>query len=230
MTEVYQKKDEVWSIDRLVPYAANSKRHDPKQVAKIAASIRKHGWTTRIVVEPDGTIIAGHGRRLAAIELLQEKVPVTVLHGISKEQAKALRLIDNKVQEGGHDTALLSMELKSLVLEDGIDMGEFFDVRDLNFAIDDLGDINLDSLSADIAPEVAEQTSRTEKEIETTDEEEVSLTKAIGISKISGVQSRELKRFIGEAQDFYNCTPAEALLRALEDWAADKAVDEDDLK
>lgn len=230
MTEVYQKKEEVWSIDRLVPYAANSKRHDPKQVAKIAASIRKHGWTTRIVVEPDGTIIAGHGRRLAAIELLQEKVPVTVLHGISKEQAKALRLIDNKVQEGGHDTALLSMELKSLVLEDGIDMGEFFDVRDLEFAIDDLGDINLDSLSADIAPEVAEQTSRTEKEIETTDEEEVSLTKAIGISKISGVQSRELKRFIGEAQDFYNCTPAEALLRALEDWAADKAIDEDDLK
>lgn len=230
MSDTYEKKDESWSIDRLVPYAGNSKRHDPKQVNKIAASIRKYGWTTRIVVEEDGTIIAGHGRRLAAIELLQEKVPVTVIKGITKEQARALRLIDNKTNEGGHDTALLSMELKSLVLDDGIDMGEFFDVRDLNFAIDDLGDMDLGSLSDDIAPEVAAQTSRTEKEIETTDENDVSLTKAIGISKITGTQSRELKRFIGEAQDFYNCTPAEALLRALEDWAAQKAQDEDDLK
>lgn len=230
MTDTYEKKDESWSIDRLVPYAGNSKRHDPKQVSKIAASIRRYGWTTRIVVEEDGTIIAGHGRRLAAIELLQEKVPVTIIKGITKEQAKALRLIDNKTNEGGHDTALLSMELKSLVLDDGIDMGEFFDVRDLNFAIDDLGDMDLGSLSDDIAPEVAAQTTRTEKEIETTDENDVSLTKAIGISKITGTQSRELKRFVGEAQDFYNCTPAEALLRALEDWAATKAADEDDLK
>lgn len=230
MSDTYEKKDETWGIDRLVPYAGNSKRHDPKQVSKIAASIRKYGWTTRIVVEEDGTIIAGHGRRLAAIELLQEKVPVTVIKGITKEQARALRLIDNKTNEGGHDTALLSMELKSLVLDDGIDMGEFFDVRDLNFAIEDLGDMDLDSLSADIAPEVAAQTTRTEKEIETTDEDDVSLTKAIGISKISGTQSRELKRFIGEAQDYYECTPAEALLRALEDWSSDKARDEDDLK
>jgi hypothetical protein len=230
MTDTFEKKDETWFIDRLVPYAANSKRHDPKQVAKIAASIRKYGWTTRIVVEEDGTIIAGHGRRLAAIELLQEKVPVTVIKGITKEQARALRLIDNKTNEGGHDTALLSMELKELVLDEGIDMGEFFDVRDLNFAIDDLGDMNLDSLSDDIAPEVAAQTSRTEKEIETTDDNDVSLTKAIGISKITGTQSRELKRFIGEAQDFYNCTPAEALLRAMEDWASFVARDEDDGK
>lgn len=230
MTDIYQKKEEVWSIDRLLPYAMNSKKHDPKQVAKIAASIAKHGWTTRIVVEPDGTIIAGHGRRLAAIDLMQEKVPVTVLYGITKEQAKALRLIDNKTNEGGHDTALLSQELKELVLEDNIDMSDFFDVRDLNFAIDDLGDMDLESLSADIAPEVAEQTTRTEREIESTDDDSVSLTRAIGISKISGSQSRELKRFIGEAQDFYGCDPAEALLRAMEDWHVGNKQDEDDLK
>lgn len=230
MTEVYQKKDEVWSIDRLVPYALNSKKHDPKQVAKIAASITKHGWTTRIIVEPDGTIIAGHGRRLAAIDLLIEKVPVTVLNGISKEQARALRLIDNKTNEGGHDTALLSQELKELVLTDGIDMGDFFDVRDLSFAIDDLGDMDLASLTTDIAPEVAEATARTEAEIDNKDEEEVSLTKAIGISRISGSQSRELKRYIGEAQDFYGCDPAEALLRAMEDWHNSQANDLDDHK
>jgi len=230
MTEAYQKKDEIWSIDRLVPYAMNSKKHDPKQVAKIAASISKHGWTTRIIVEPDGTIIAGHGRRLAAIDLMQEKVPVTVLHGISKEQAKALRIIDNKTNEGGHDTAILSQELKELILEDGIDMSDFFDVRDLSFAIEDLGELDMESLSPDITPEVAEQTTRTEQQIEETDENEVSLTKAIGISRISGSQAREMKRYVGFAQDYYNCDPAEAMLRALEDWYSGNKLDEDDCK
>lgn len=220
MTEIYRKEDKSWNIDRLVPYAANSKKHDPKQVAKIAASIRKHGWTSRILVEPDGTVIAGHGRRLAAIELMQETVPVTILHGITKEQAKALRLIDNKTSEGGHDTALLSQELRELVLEDGMDMGEFFDARDLSFALDDLGELDLDSLSEDIGPEVTAQTTRTEQEIETTDENEVSMSKAIGVTKITGSQARELKRYIGLAQDIYSCDAAEALLRALEDWAA----------
>ncbi len=229
MTDI-TKVEEQWGVDRLIPYAMNSKKHDPKQVKKIAASIAKFGWTTRIVVEPDGTIIAGHGRRLAAIDLMQETVPVIVLKGITKEQAKALRLVDNKVQEGGYDTALLSLELKELVLEDGFDMSEFFDVRDLSFAIDDLGDLDLDSLTADIAPEVAAQTTRTENEIDAADEGDVSLTRAIGISKISGQQARELKRLIGEAQDMYACDPAEALIRALEDWASSSAVDMDDGK
>lgn len=229
MTDI-TKVEEQWGVDRLIPYAMNSKKHDPKQVKKIAASIAKFGWTTRIVVEPDGTIIAGHGRRLAAIDLMQETVPVIVLNGITKEQAKALRLVDNKVQEGGYDTALLSLELKELVLEDGFDMSEFFDVRDLSFAIDDLGDLDLDSLTADIAPEVAAQTTRTENEIDAADEGDVSLTRAIGISKISGQQARELKRLIGEAQDMYACDPAEALIRALEDWASSSAVDMDDGK
>lgn len=64
---------------------------------------------------------------------MQEKVPVTVLVGISKTEAKQLRLIDNKA-EGGHDGAIASQELKELVLDDGIDMGDFFDVAICRFA------------------------------------------------------------------------------------------------
>ncbi|UKL14909.1 ParB-like nuclease domain protein [Pseudomonas phage hairong] len=225
----YTKVEEEWAIDRLIPYAMNSKKHEPKQIKKIAASIEKHGWTSRIVVEPDGTIIAGHGRRLAAIELFQEVVPVLVLKGITKDQARALRLIDNKVQEGGYDTGMLSLELKELVME-GTDLSDFFDVRDLQFAIDDLGDIDLGSLSEDISPEVEAQTTRTEEEVEKAEEDEVSLTRALGISKITGKQARELKRFVGAAQDAYGVDPAEALICALEDWAAVHLRDQDDGK
>lgn len=215
MTEPYVKSDEVWGIDKLIPYELNAKKHDEAQVAKIAASITRYGWTTRIVVEEDGSIIAGHGRRLAAIKLNCEKVPVTVVKGITKEQAKALRLIDNKVQEGGYDTELLSIDLRSLVVDDGIDLSEFFDKRDLDFAIDDLGDINLEALSSDIAPEVAAQTARTEAEIAAADEGDVSLTKALGISKITGEQARELKALMGEALDKTDFEAIEAVMEGL---------------
>ena len=52
------------------------------------------------------------------------------------------------------------------------------------------------------------------------------MTKDIGVTKISGSQARELKRYIGLAQDVYACDAAEALLRALEDWAAPHAQPE----
>lgn len=219
MNEPYEKVEESWRIDKLIPYEFNAKKHESAQVKKIAASIKKHGWTTRIVIEEDGTIIAGHGRRLAAIELNQEFVPVTVLKGISKEQAKALRLIDNKVQEGGYDTELLSIDLRSLVLDDGVDLSDWFDKRDLDFAIDDLGEINLDALSPDIGPEVAAQTARTEAEIGNADNGQVALAKALGFSKLSGEQARELKQLIGATQDALgNADPVESLLHALRDW------------
>src|ERR1700720_1230677 len=40
-------KVERWAIDRLIPYAKNARRHTEAQVAAVAASIKKRGWTTR---------------------------------------------------------------------------------------------------------------------------------------------------------------------------------------
>lgn len=230
MNEPYVKVDTEWAIDKLIPYELNAKKHGPEQVKKIAASIAKHGWTTRIVVEEDGTIIAGHGRHLASIDLGLKTVPVTVLQGITKAQARALRVIDNKAAEGGYDTDLLAIDLKGLVVDDGVDLSAWFDKRDLDFAIDDLGEIDLGALSSDIAPEVAAQTARTESEIQQADEGDVNFAKALGITKISGDQARELKALVGAAQDHFDCDPASALLCALLEWKQAAERDEDDHK
>lgn len=200
LNDTYEKLEEQWPIADLVPYENNAKKHDAKQVAKIAASIREHGWTTRILVEEDGTIIAGHGRRLAAISLGLTEVPVTVLKGISKDQARALRLIDNKVQEGGYDTDLLSEELKSLVIDAAVDLDLWFDQRDLDFAIDDLGEIDLDSLSDDISEEVARQTAKTQEEIAQADEEKVSVVKVLGYTQVTASQARSIKHFLATVE------------------------------
>jgi len=211
MTESIIRIEEEWPIDRLIPYERNAKKHEPKQVAKIAESIRLHGWTTRIVVEEDGTIIAGHGRRLAAISLSQKTVPVLVLKNLSKEQARALRLIDNKVQEGGYDTDLLSEELRDLVVGMEVDLSSFFDVRDLDFAIDDLGEIDLDSLSDDISGEVLAQTERTQAEIIESDSRSVPVGKVLGFNTVTSAQARTIKQFVAMLEAETGLTGADAL-------------------
>lgn len=205
------RSEEDWPIESLIPYEKNAKKHDPKQVAKIAESIRMHGWTSRIVVDEDGEIIAGHGRRLAAISLSQKTVPVTVLQGITKEQARALRLIDNKVQEGGYDTGLLAEELRDLVVDLDMDLTSFFDTRDLDFAIEDLGEIDLGSLSDDISGEVMAQTERTQNEIVESDSGAVPVSKVLGFSSFTGAQARTVKQFVALLESETGLTGADAL-------------------
>jgi DNA modification methylase len=106
---------EKWSIDRLVPYARNARTHDEKQVAQIAASIREWGWTIPILVDEQGTIIAGHGRVLAARQLGIKEAPVMVARGWSEAQMRAYVLADNRLAENaGWDKQILMLEVDDL--------------------------------------------------------------------------------------------------------------------
>jgi ParB-like chromosome segregation protein Spo0J len=99
MNEWPADKVERWKIDRLIPYARNARTHDEAQVAQIAASIREWGWTVPVLVDEQGTIIAGHGRVLAARKLGYTEVPVMVARGWSEAQRRAYVLADNKLAE-----------------------------------------------------------------------------------------------------------------------------------
>jgi hypothetical protein len=77
-----------WPLDRPIPYARNARTHDDAQVAQIAASIREWGWTIPVLVDEKGTIIAGHGRVLAARQLGLHEAPVMVARGWSEAQCK----------------------------------------------------------------------------------------------------------------------------------------------
>ena len=54
------------NVSNLVFYARNSRTHSDEQVNQIAASIKEWGWTVPVLIDPDGGLIAGHGRILAA--------------------------------------------------------------------------------------------------------------------------------------------------------------------
>jgi hypothetical protein len=47
---------EFWPIERLRPYARNAKMHAPDQVARIAASMARFGWTVPCMVGDDGNL------------------------------------------------------------------------------------------------------------------------------------------------------------------------------
>ena len=121
-----QKVEQVeWlSPDELVPYEMNAKTHPAEQVRHIANSIKSFGWTQPIVVDENNVIIIGHGRLMAAKELMLDKVPVVRRDDLPEDQVNALRLADNKTNESPWDFSKLEQELAAMDIA-GVDMGKF---------------------------------------------------------------------------------------------------------
>ena len=112
------------SPDELVPYEMNAKIHPPEQIEHIANSIKQFGWQQPIVADRDHVVIIGHGRLLAAKQLNLDQVPVVFAEDLTEEQANALRLADNKLNESPWDFSRLEEEIAALEIS-GFDMTDF---------------------------------------------------------------------------------------------------------
>jgi DNA modification methylase len=99
----------------LKPDPRNARTHSKRQLDQIVASIRQFGFTSPILVDPEGIIIAGHGRLLAAKSIGLAELPTIELAGLNEAQKRALRLADNKIAlNAGWDLDLLKGELAQL--------------------------------------------------------------------------------------------------------------------
>jgi len=99
----------------LKPDPRNARIHSKRQIEQIVASIKQFGFTNPILIDPDGVLIAGHGRLLAAKSIGMAEVPTIELVGLTDAQKRALRLADNKIALGaGWDLDLLKVELAEL--------------------------------------------------------------------------------------------------------------------
>jgi hypothetical protein len=145
-------KVEKWKISKLIPYARNARTHSDEQVAQIAASIKEWGWTTPVLVDEQGGIIAGHGRTLAAQKLEMTEVPVMVAKGWSDAKKRAYIIADNKLaQNADWDNEMLALELGELG-----DLG--FDLDLTGFAADEIAEL--------LSPDVDEDDSKYSKKID----------------------------------------------------------------
>jgi hypothetical protein len=145
------------SAAELIPYARNARTHSDEQIAQIAASIREWGWTTPVLVDDAGTLIAGHGRVLAARKLGIADVPVMVATGWSPAQIAAYRLADNRLAlSAAWDDDLLTLELGELK---GLD----FDLSLIGFSDAELAEIT----DGPVEPQAPEGFGAYDEDIET---------------------------------------------------------------
>jgi hypothetical protein len=102
-------------LDKLIPYARNSRTHSDAQVAQIAASIKEFGFTNPVLIDETGSIIAGHGRVMAARKLAITDIPSIRLTHLTEAQKKAYVIADNKLAlNAGWDDEMLAVELTDL--------------------------------------------------------------------------------------------------------------------
>jgi DNA modification methylase len=102
------------NVAELIPYANNSRTHSDEQVTQIAASIKEFGWTNPILIT-DNSIIAGHGRLMAARKLGMSKVPCIEVKNLTPAQVKAYIIADNRLAlNAGWDNELLNIEFQEL--------------------------------------------------------------------------------------------------------------------
>ena len=146
-------------VDALIPYARNARTHSDEQVAQLAASIKEWGWTTPVLVDEDGEIIAGHGRVMAARKLGIEEVPTMTATGWTKAQKQAYVLADNQIPlNAGWDDNMLALELNDLeemnfdlsLLGWGENLPEFAEMPDYSILEDEEMSDQLDEMASGV--------------------------------------------------------------------------------
>ena len=124
------------SIETLIPYANNARTHSEAQVAQIAASIREFGFNNPVLIDEQSSIIAGHGRVLAARKLELDSIPCIRLNHLSETQRRAYIIADNKLaMNAGWDDELLALEFEGLG-EEG------FDLELTGFTLDEIAELS----------------------------------------------------------------------------------------
>lgn len=121
------------AVADLVEYKRNARTHSEEQVDELCAFIMElgggdpyQGFVRPVLIDENNELIAGHGRKQAAVKLQMEWVPAIRLVGLSEKQKRALRIADNQLAlNAGWDLDLLSAEIS--------------DLEDLDFEVELLG-------------------------------------------------------------------------------------------
>lgn len=139
------------NINEVIPYPDNPRKND-NAVDAVAESIKQCGYCSPIVIDENNVILAGHTRLKALKKLKWKEVECVRKTGLTEEQKKKYRILDNKTNELAEwDFDLLEEEIDGLDF-DGFDFG-----FDFNSGEDDA------EIIEDEVPEVDEEIEPTVK-------------------------------------------------------------------
>ena len=138
--------------DSLNPNAHNPRVHTKKQVGQIAQSIQSFGFNVPLLVDEHSTVIAGHGRLLAAKQLGWQKIPVIRLEHLTRAQQSAFLIADNRLTENSSwNDRLLGEQLKTLS-----EMDLTFELSATGFEVSEI-DLLIDGLDVVMTSDVDDQ-------------------------------------------------------------------------
>ena len=130
------------------------RKHPEKQLVKLAASIREFGFNSAILVDDDGTIIAGHARLEAAKRVGLTEVPVIRIAHLSKAEVKAFRLAEQRLGElATWDPNALVLEIQEIIACDEVALDlPGWDVAEIDILLDEAQDTEVDPADDEVAP------------------------------------------------------------------------------
>lgn len=114
-------------IEEIKPYERNARKNDGA-VDAVVKSIQQCEYIAPIILDETNVILAGHTRYKALKKLGYKEIECVVKEGLTEQQKKKYRLLDNKTNELAEwDFDLLAEEL------DGLDFGDL----DLDWGIEE---------------------------------------------------------------------------------------------
>lgn len=128
-------------LAELNPSQSNARTHSKRQIRQIADSIEVFGFNNPILIDANGTIIAGNGRYEAAKLLGLDIVPTVQLSHLTPAQVRAYIITDNRLAElAGWDREILAIELQNLEIDADFDVTiTGFDIEDIKVLLDETG-------------------------------------------------------------------------------------------
>ena len=216
---------ELWDVEAPIDYPKNNKEHTPESVRKLADSMASLGQINPIVVDTDGVIIVGHGRRMAARLLNWKKVQVRVVK-VSKQIAREMRLADNLTSNQKYNHDALGEELRD-ILASGVDLSDLgasvgLDQKLKDFILPDFSGafdrFNEDAVSNDLVKDIAKFETEREQVMDEIEEEPQPIHDAFGFKKAKPSQIRVIRAFMAQVREETEIDdPAAALVAWIEE-------------
>ncbi|MFP3342675.1 ParB N-terminal domain-containing protein [Halomonas sp. SIMBA_159] len=228
MSERVEQKMVFMNPKDLIPYDKNVKKHPQSHINVLKALMTKYGFSTGNAIQVDRNlvIIAGHGRREAAMQLGLERVPVIVRGDLTDDEVKRWRIEENKSVGLDYDVVMMKEEIAEL-LEGNDDPLLGFDDKEWSVLTDDLtAGFDTETIISDLEEEMAasqRQHDETIREAKTTD---VAVTDLLGFKRVPADQQRKFANFMAEVEFRAKKSGLDAFLELIDRCDLDLAMPE----